>query len=140
MEGLGIAANVIAIVDLSAKVATLCVDYSKGVKNAKDDIARLRVEVAGLQTAAAGVSELLMGPSGERLKASQQLYNTVRRSESQLQAVYERLRPKSGREALARFGLRAFKWPLQSKEVEEIVLDIGRHAQAMNLALQVDQT
>ena len=70
MEGLGIAANVIAVIDLSVKVADWCVEYCKSVKNAKDDIVRFRLEVIGLQTAANGVKELLAGPSGERLKTS----------------------------------------------------------------------
>ncbi|KAK4071522.1 hypothetical protein Purlil1_13413 [Purpureocillium lilacinum] len=140
MEGLGIAANVIAVVDLSVKVADWCVEYCKSVKNAKDDIVRFRLEVIGLQTAANGVKELLSGPSGERLKASQQLCNSIRHSESELQAVYDRLRPTSARGALTRLGLRTLRWPFQGREVEKIVQNIARFTQAINLALQVDQT
>ncbi|GJN86817.1 hypothetical protein PLIIFM63780_010399 [Purpureocillium lilacinum] len=140
MEGLGIAANVIAVVDLSVKVADWCVEYCKAAKNAKHDIVRLRLEVIGLQTAANGVKELLAGPSRERLKASQQLCNSVRHSESELQAVYEWLRPTSAREVFTRLGLRTLRWPLQGKEVEKIVQNIVRCTQAINLALQVDQT
>ncbi|KAJ6436641.1 hAT family dimerization domain protein [Purpureocillium lavendulum] len=140
MEGLGIAANVIAVVDLSVKVADCCVEYCKSVKNAKDNIVRFRLEVDGLQRAANSVKELLGGPSGERLKASQQLSNSVRHSESELQAVYERLRPTSAREIFARVGLRTLRWPFQGKEVEKIMQNIARCTQAINLALQVDQT
>jgi len=139
MEGLGIAANVIAVIDLSVKVADWCVEYCKSVKNAKDDIVRFRLEVIGLQTAANGVKELLAGPSGERLKTSQQLCNSVRHSESELQAVYDRLRPTSAREAFTRLGLRTLKWPFQGNEVEKIMQTIARCTQAINLALQVDQ-
>ena len=140
MEGLGIAANVIAVVDLSVKVADWCVEYCKSAKNAKDDIVRFRLEVIGLQSAADGVKELLSGPSRERLKASQQLCNSVRHSESELQAVYERLRPTSARGALTRLGLRTLRWPFQGREVERIVQNIARCTQAINHALQVDQT
>ncbi|KAL3952672.1 hypothetical protein ACCO45_012615 [Purpureocillium lilacinum] len=140
MEGLGIAANVIAVVDLSVKVTDWCAEYCKSVKNAKDDIVRFRLEVIGLQTAANGVKELLAGPSRERLKASQQLCNSVRHSESELQAVYERLRPTSAREIFTRLGLRTLRWPFQGKEVEKIIQSIARCTQAINLALQVDQT
>ncbi|OAQ62508.1 vegetative incompatibility protein HET-E-1 [Purpureocillium lilacinum] len=140
MEGLGVAASVIAVVELSAKVASLCLEYSKGVKNAKDDIARLRTEVVGLQSAAKSVDELLIGPSGERLKASQQLRNTVRESQAQLRTLHERLRPKTAREALTRLRLRALKWPFENSEVEKVIQDITRCTQAINLALQVDQT
>ncbi len=140
MEGLGIAANVIAVVDLSVKVADWCVEYCKSVRNAKDDIVRFRLEVIGLQSAANVVKELLAGPSGERLKASQQLCNSVRHSESELQAAYERLRPTSTREALTRLGLRTLRWPFQGRDVEKIMQNIARCTQAINHALQVDQT
>lgn len=140
MEGLGIAANVIAVVDLSVKVTDWCAEYCKSVKNAKDDIVRFRLEVIGLLTAANGVKELLAGPSRERLKASQQLCNSVQHSESELQAVYERLRPTSAREIFTRLGLRTLRWPFQGKEVEKIMQSIARCTQAINLALQVDQT
>ncbi|OAQ74416.1 WD40 repeat-like protein [Purpureocillium lilacinum] len=140
MEGLGIAANVIAVVDLSVKVTALCVNYCKGVKKAKDDIVRLQLEVVGLQSAANSVQELLEGPSGGRLKTSQQLSNAVCHSQSELRAVYQRLRPTSAREAFTRLGFRTLRWPLHSKEVEQIVQNIVRYTQAINLALQVDQT
>ncbi|OAQ60074.1 vegetative incompatibility protein HET-E-1 [Purpureocillium lilacinum] len=140
MERFGIVANVIAVVDLSVKVTALCVDYGKGVKNAKSDIVRLHLEVAGLQSAAYGVQELLRGPSGERLKTSEQLCNAARHCHSQLQALLDQLRPKTAPEALTPIGFRALKWPFQSKEVERIVQDMGRYAQVMNQSLQVDQT
>lgn len=81
MEGLGVAANVIAVVELSTKVAFLCLEYSKGVTNAKDDIARLRGEVVGLRRVANSVDELLT--------------NIVQETQSQLQVLHERLRPKT---------------------------------------------
>lgn len=140
MEGLGIVANVIAVVDLSVKVTALCVDYGKGVKNAKNDIVRLHLEVAGLQSAANGVRELLLGPCGGELKMSEQLCNAIRHCQSQLHALFERLRPSTAPEALTPVSLRALKWPFQSKEVERIVQDMGRYVQVMNQALQVDQT
>jgi hypothetical protein len=41
MEGLGVAANVIAVIKLSAKVASVCLDYSRAVKHAAKDIDQL---------------------------------------------------------------------------------------------------
>ncbi|CAH0019226.1 unnamed protein product [Clonostachys rhizophaga] len=38
LEGLGLAANIIAVIDLSAKVISWCSQYSKDVKNARNDI------------------------------------------------------------------------------------------------------
>lgn len=49
MEGIGAAASIIAIVELSAKVASVILQYSKDVKNAGDDIHRLRKAVTDLK-------------------------------------------------------------------------------------------
>ena len=38
MDGLIETASVIAVIDISAKVASLCFQYSVAVKNAKEDI------------------------------------------------------------------------------------------------------
>lgn len=140
MEGLGVAASVIAVVELSAKVASLCFQYSKDVKKAKDDIERLCGEVINLENAATSVHQLLSGPNSAKLKASQQLVIAIRDSQSQLQRLRENLRPKTTRQAISRLGLRALKWPFQSKDVEKIIQDLGRCTQTMILALQVDQT
>ena len=45
MAELGLVANVIAVVDLSAKIASSCVQYSRVVKDAKADIDRFEREV-----------------------------------------------------------------------------------------------
>jgi hypothetical protein len=54
MDGLGVAANAIAVVELSTKIASLCVQYSLAVKHAKADIEHLGEEVNS-------VTELLRG-------------------------------------------------------------------------------
>jgi hypothetical protein len=41
MDGLSGAASIIAVVEISAKVVSLCVQYSVAVKDAKRDIERL---------------------------------------------------------------------------------------------------
>jgi hypothetical protein len=49
MEGLGAVLSVIAVVSLCVKVASLCVQYSLAVIDAKNDITRLQVEVKSLR-------------------------------------------------------------------------------------------
>jgi hypothetical protein len=41
MDGLSGAASVIAVIDMSAKIVSLCFQYSMAVKDAKDDIERV---------------------------------------------------------------------------------------------------
>jgi hypothetical protein len=45
MDGVSGAASVITIIDISAKVASLCYQYSVEVKHAKGNIKRLRRKV-----------------------------------------------------------------------------------------------
>jgi hypothetical protein len=59
MDGLGVAASAIAVVELSAKIALLCVQYSLAVKHAEADIERLRGEVNTVTDLLRGVERLL---------------------------------------------------------------------------------
>jgi hypothetical protein len=43
-EALGLATNVIAVIDLSARVASRCSEYYAKVKDARNDIERLQRE------------------------------------------------------------------------------------------------
>ena len=73
MEGLGAAASTIAVVELAAKVASLCLEYSFAVKNAKSDIERLRQYTDTLKATVEGAQRLLQGPYRTRLETSQTL-------------------------------------------------------------------
>ncbi|EXK24519.1 hypothetical protein FOMG_18763 [Fusarium oxysporum f. sp. melonis 26406] len=83
-EALGVASSVIAVVDLSAKVFSLCLQYSREVKNAKDDIKRLYKEVAAFQDTTEKLKALLEGPRGKELKTSQQLVSAIEDGHSTL--------------------------------------------------------
>ena len=140
MEGLGVAASVIAVVELSAKVASLCLQYSKDVKHAKDDIIRLRKQVIDLENVSASVTGLLDGPNGPKLKSSQHLRAAMLECRSQLERLHEKLSPKKSRQAMSRLGFRSLQWPFQSKDNKAIVQDLGQCSHLITLALQVDQT
>ncbi|KAL6409891.1 hypothetical protein AUP68_06293 [Ilyonectria robusta] len=58
-EAVGLAASVIAIIDLSAKVAVLCLQYSTAVGNARADITHLQSQLDDLGTTLQGVQHLL---------------------------------------------------------------------------------
>lgn len=140
MEGLGVAASVVAVLQLSAAVASLCLRYCKDVRQAKDNVMRLRGQVIRLQSTSKSVQDLLEGPGGMKLKSSQQLLVAIHDGRSQLEGLQEKLRLKITRQAMSRLGLHSLKWPFQSKDVEKIVQDLGRCTETISLALQVDQT
>ncbi|KAH7201310.1 hypothetical protein DER44DRAFT_441261 [Fusarium oxysporum] len=139
-EALGVASSVIAVVDLSAKVFSLCLQYSREVKNAKNDIERLRKEVVAFQDITEKLKALLEEPRGKELKASQQLVSAIEDGHSTLGRLEQRLQPSTGRKAMRRFGVRALKWPFESKDVEGAVQNLERCRGSISLALNIDQT
>lgn len=140
MSGFETAGGAFALVELSAKVAAICIKYSLEVKHAKNDIIRLRAQVNDLENAATSVLRVLDGPQGQSLKASQPLRHAIDAGLSELGQLYESLRPKSARQALNRLGFRSLKWPLQAKEVEKLRQSLRQCTETMSLALQIDQT
>lgn len=140
MEVLGGAASVIAVIELSAKIASLCLQYYKDVKNSKDDIGRLLQEVTNLNRISTDVAKLLEGPDGPRLQSSQKLRSAVKDTLWGLQKIREKLDPGTTRKAMSRVGVRALKWPFSSKDMEKAVHDLSRCTQSVSLALQIDQT
>ncbi|PNP52690.1 hypothetical protein FNYG_15820 [Fusarium nygamai] len=139
-EALGVASSVIAVVDLSAKVLSLCLQYSREVKNARDDIERLREEVAAFQGTTEKLKALIEEPRGRELKASQQLTFAIEDGHSTLGKLKQQLQPSTGRKAISRFGMRALKWPFESKYVEEAIQKLERCRRNISLALNIDQT
>jgi len=144
MEGLGAAASTIAVVELAAKVASLCLEYSFAVKNAKSDIERLRQHTDTLKATVEGAQRLLQGPHRTRLETSHTLQAALNETHSQLDDVAAKLEAKlsPGRKTkvMRTLGLRALKWPFESKDVDKIIANLQRDQASFSAALQIDQT
>ncbi|KEZ42692.1 Uncharacterized protein SAPIO_CDS5949 [Scedosporium apiospermum] len=136
MEGLGVAASVIAVIDLSAKVASALIRYSKDVRSARDDIERLKRGADGLDKASRRVQRLLDGPNRATLEGAQEMRDLLNDSRLQLDQLVKELDPGKGRKAMSRFGFRSLEWPLKSKDVEKIAQDLGNRRQAIFSYLQ----
>jgi hypothetical protein len=140
MAGLEVAASVIAVVNLSAKVAKLCIQYSLEVKDAKGDILRLHNEVKNLGKVVSDVQHLVAGPGGAELLASEKLLDAVNDCSTQLKTLEKDIDPGKIRKGMSRFGARALRWPFQSNQVDKIIQELERCKGTISLALQVDQT
>jgi len=139
MEVLGATASVVAIVDLSVKVASLLFQYSKDVRHAAADIERIKSETTNLKNAWDSVKELLAGPNGSRLAALQKFAVALTDSRSRLEQLEQTLDPGARRSALRKVGVR-LKWPLDKKDVEKTVQDLAGCTQKISLGLLLDQT
>lgn len=143
MEGLSGAASVIAVIDISAKITSLCFQYSIAVKNAKKDIERLRQKISDINDVLQEVKRLLDGGDKMLLSATHKLSNSLSNSLKecflQLQELNTQLKPGKTHKTMSRFGVRALKWPFTSKEVEKLVASLEGYEQIYTLALQKDQ-
>ncbi|PQE03932.1 vegetative incompatibility HET-E-1 protein [Rutstroemia sp. NJR-2017a BVV2] len=138
-QALGIAASVIAVIDLSAKVASRCSEYYANVKNARDDIERLQREAQGLKAILERVYSLCDGPKGVGLHDSQSLREGVEDCQKQLAQLEAKLKPRTTNKLMSRYGIRALRWPLKSNEVDRITEKLGHYKDNISFSLQVDQ-
>ncbi len=143
MDPLEVSASAIAVVELAAMVVSLFLEYSSAVKNARPDIERLQQHVDNLRTVLEGTQQLLQTPDGTRLKHSQKLRGVLDSTHSQLETIQKtleaRLGTKTGR-VMRRLGLRALKWPFESKDMEEILVSLRRDQETVSACLCIDQT
>ena len=140
MDGLSGAASVLAVIDVSAKITSLCFQYSIAVKNAKKDIGHLQRKVSDVKDVFGQVMQLLDGRDKTQLLATHNLSDCLKECLLQLEELKTQLEPGKTRKAMSRFGVRALQWPFTSKEVEILVARLERYQQTYTLALQADQT
>jgi predicted nucleic acid-binding Zn-ribbon protein len=139
MAGVGEAASVIAVIDLSAKVASLCFQYSQEVAAAKEEITSLQEELENLQNVLEQLKNFLSQPDGAKPSTHSGIKRALSTIEDQLQDLDKKLDIEKSRDPLKRYGLRALKWPFKSKNVEKIMARLERHKSVILLALQVDE-
>lgn len=140
MDGLSGAASVIAVIDISAKIVSLCFQYSTAVKDAKDDIERVQRKVRDITHVLEKIKQLLDSQSKARLSTTQALFSSLEQCQRELKSLEAKLDPGRTRKTISRFGLRALKWPFTNKQIDRIISNLEEYEQAFSLALQVDQT
>jgi hypothetical protein len=140
MDGLSGAASVIAVIDISAKITSICYQYSVAVKEAKDDIERVQQKVSDITHILEKLRQLLDSQDKTRLSSTHGLLDSLRQCLQDLEDVKAKLEPGKSRKTMSRFGFRALKWPFTSKQVDKIVSTLEGYQQTFMLALQVDQT
>ncbi|EUC43266.1 hypothetical protein COCMIDRAFT_7303 [Bipolaris oryzae ATCC 44560] len=140
MDGLSVAASVIAVIDISVKIASLCAQYSRDVNDAKEDVERVQKKADAINRTLERIKQLLDSQDKTRLSATQSLFDSLQRCLEELKDLKLKLEPGKARGTMSRYGLRALKWPFKSKQVDKIVSNLSGYEQTFNLALQVDQT
>ena len=139
MDGLSAAASVIAVIQISAEVFSLCERYYKGVKKAKSDVERLLSEITSFQHVLESLRTVADGPKASKVFATRTVLESVKQCDTELQNLKLKLQPDKNQKAIEGIRIRALKWPLQSKDVEHIINTLERHKATFSAALGVDQ-
>ncbi|KAL5584445.1 hypothetical protein FOVSG1_013834 [Fusarium oxysporum f. sp. vasinfectum] len=132
LEGLGIVANVIAVVDLSLKVISCCSKYAQDVKNSNDSRARLLQATITLHYESGKIHNLLTGKNGSKLEASQKLAQAMGSSKVQLHELESLLSDNANCSSL--------KWPLRKEKAEGAIRNIENTTKTLLEVLQIDTT
>jgi hypothetical protein len=77
MDGLSGAASVIAVVNISVKIVSLCYQYSIAVKDAKDDIKRVQRKVSDITHILEKTKQLLDNQDKTQLSTTQGLFSSL---------------------------------------------------------------
>ncbi|KAJ8122326.1 hypothetical protein ONZ43_g1455 [Nemania bipapillata] len=85
------------------------------------------------------LDSLLNGPHQTQLAASQNLRNALKGSQAQLGGLHNKLTPSKSRQRMSKYGIRALKWPLESKEVDKILQELNRYTGLVTAALEIDE-
>lgn len=109
------------------------------VKDAKEDIERLSSEVRALNAVIREVEDLVKSRDPSKSSTLEQLTMEITRCSFQLEHLQNRLDPGKRRKTMSRLGLRALKWPFQSKDVNKIIEALEKSKTTISLALSVDQ-
>jgi hypothetical protein len=143
MDGLSAAASVIAVVQILGQVFDLCRTYLLEVKDARNDIRRLRDEVTSLEDVLTYVADLGRAPGSAKLSILGLLNKPggpIQQCQTELRELAAKLETGQGKDKMKQFGLRALNWPFSSKDVDKAITVIKRNKATFSLALTADQT
>ena len=141
MDPLSISASLIAVLQVTSAVISICYDYRQGQKHASREVVQLSDELNSLKDvldallqlveksemsdpAQLATFELLAKPDGPLLS-----------SQTELERLKKKLEPESGWRAVKR----SLVWPLQEGEMRKALESLERLKSTMQLALSADQ-
>lgn len=133
MDMLSGAASVVAVIQISKEILTLCGKFALDVKDAKKGIECLSSEVKAFHGVLNRVRDLAEDQDAAKLQTFQTLTAAIAQCSSELVELKTRLDPGKKRQAMNRLGLRALKWPFKSEDVNKLLEALERQA-TINLA------
>ena len=149
-EGIGLAASVIAVLQITQSVLSICYDYSAALKGASWEVPRVKEEIEGLRNVLQSLESLMREAefadptAGTRLPTLLLLCapdgvldscrNEMLRLETKLKLPgwTERFGPR--RKAF----IESMRWPFKEKDTNKIVERLGRFKDTLAAAISAD--
>ena len=151
-EGIGLAASVIAVLQITNSVISVCYHYSAAVQGASWELPRIRTELENLRTVLQTLeplaiqAELAYPATGTRLPTLALLGGTeglLQNCLHEVKRLDETLKSPSWSD---RFGpkrkavVQVLRWPLQEADTKKALKAIGRYKEILAIAITADQT
>jgi Fungal N-terminal domain of STAND proteins len=140
MAGIGEAASIIAVVQITAQVVKLCGGYLSDVSDARQEVQQMHSRVSALHNVLEQAQRLVQDSKSGRLPVSTSILGSLSQCMSELQVLRTKLDPGKTQKGMRRLGLRALKWPFTKTEVERVLKMLDGYTTTFNVALLTDQT
>lgn len=136
MEGLGAAASVIAVIQITTKVVSLSYGYIAGVKRAPGNLQTLVDELKSLTGILTGFQIHAQDP---RSIVLQQLDVPLQKYKLEMMKLHDKLELKQRKSGWWGAALVRLQWPFGEAETLGFILEIERFKTSLILAMNIDQ-
>ena len=131
--------TILAVIEISGTVLGKIWKYYSDVKDAKEDIDRLAHEVNNTLKICQQLQQLVRSSPG-KLPTSASLDKSLNQALSDVQDIEKKLEPGTRHRLQSMVKTKLLKWPLDKKEVNEVVGRLESFKSAATAALTLDQT
>lgn len=143
MEVVGAAASIIAVVQITGTVISICYDYQSGIRHYSKDVVKITHELQDLRNVLERLADMAnsLEDSTSKVLPTLDLLNQsggpLETCKAELELLELKLTPPGGRLKQIR---RALIWPLKEKDVQKTLDTLARQRGLFQLALTTDQT
>jgi hypothetical protein len=152
MDPLSVTASIIAVLQATSAVVSICYDYSSAVEGSSWELLRVIDEVRGLRNVLESLEQLARQAGSTKVEAENRLPSLrllceprtgiLAKCLMELTDLDKKLRPQgwSGPAGSKRRALiQASGWPLKKGAVERALVNIGRLKETISLAITADE-
>jgi hypothetical protein len=141
MDPLSITASLIAVLQVTSAVISICYDYRQGQKHASREVIQLSDELNSLKDVLDSLLQLAEKSSDDQARLATlnkltQPNGSISNCQMEMERLKKKLEPESGWRAVRK----SLVWPLHWAEMSKVLEGLERLKTTMQLALLTDQT